>query len=44
MTGTNFYCQKICGEENFSIDEWNETARGLDTTNMLEVEKQAIPA
>lgn len=21
----NFYCQNICGDVNFSIDEWNKT-------------------
>ena len=31
----NYYCQKICGEENFSIDQWNKS--------YLEIEAMPIP-
>jgi len=38
----NFYCQKICGEEGFSIDEWNKVSKDLDKTNLSEQDKQDI--
>ncbi len=38
----NFYCQKICGEEDFSIDELNKVSQDLDKTNLTEKEKQDI--
>ncbi len=38
----NFYCQKICGEEDFSIDEWNEVSKELDKTNISEKERDDI--
>tara|TARA_R100000656_G_scaffold119948_1_gene94015 strand:- start:481 stop:702 length:222 start_codon:yes stop_codon:yes gene_type:complete len=42
MDSTNFYCQKACGEIDFSIDEWNETAEALELTNLSEEEKDEI--
>jgi len=24
MSESHFYCQNICGDDNFSIDEWNK--------------------
>lgn len=36
------YCQKVCGEIDFSIDEWNETSKALNLTNMTEREKNNI--
>lgn len=38
----NFYCQKVCGEQGFSIDEWNKASNDLDKTNLSEKEKQDI--
>ena len=42
MKKKNFYCQNICGEEGFSIDEWNKTYADLEKTNMSEKEKDLI--
>lgn len=36
------YCQKVCGEEEFSIDEWNKTSISLDKTNLSEDQKNEI--
>lgn len=36
------YCQKVCGEIDFSINEWNETSKALDLTDMSEDEKNEI--
>lgn len=38
----NFYCQKKCGEVNFSIDEWNKAfdycmENNLSEKNMSEI-------
>ncbi|WP_282638109.1 hypothetical protein [Sphingobacterium thalpophilum] len=38
----NFYCQKICGEEDFSIEEWTKVSQELDKTNLSEKDKQDI--
>lgn len=38
----NFYCQIMCGEENFSIEEWNKTLHDLENTNLSELEKDKI--
>ncbi len=42
MTKHNFYCQKKCGEVNFSIDEWNKAfdycmKNNLSEKNMSEI-------
>jgi len=42
MNNNNFYCQRMCGDEEFSIDEWNETFHALEKTNMTEREKDEI--
>ena len=26
---SNFYCQRMCGDTNFSIDEWNSVERSI---------------
>ncbi len=36
------YCQKVNGEVGFSIDDWNETYKALELTNLSEAEKDAI--
>lgn len=36
------YCQKVCGEVGFDIDEWNEVYHALELTDMSEAEKDAI--
>lgn len=38
----NFFCQKTCGEEYFSIEEWNEVSKQLDSAGISESEKNAI--
>lgn len=38
----NFYCQKLCGEENFSIDEWNEAFRYCEDNNIEGEESDRI--
>lgn len=38
----NFYCQRMCGDENFCIEEWNKVFHELEKTNMSEKEKDAI--
>lgn len=42
MNINNFYCRKICSDLDFSIDEYNETSKALDATNLTEVEKIEI--
>lgn len=42
MNNNNFYCQRMCGDENFSIYEWNETFLALEKTNMTERDKDEI--
>lgn len=42
MKNNNFYCQNICGSEDFSIDEWNKTFLALEKTNLSEKEKDYI--
>ena len=32
----NFYCQKRCGENDFSIDEWNKDYKSLINSGMSE--------
>lgn len=27
MAKTNFYCKKVCGDPDFSIEEWNKAFR-----------------
>lgn len=36
------YCQKVCGEVEFSIDDWNNESAALDLTNLSEEEKNEI--
>lgn len=38
----NFYCQHHSGHEDFSIDEWNEVNKELQTLPLTEKEKQDI--
>lgn len=38
----NFYCQKICGEVGFSIDEWNKDYVELEKSGLSQKEKDAI--
>ena len=42
MNKNNFYCQRMCGDENFSIDEWNQTYSDLEKTNLSKKEKTEI--
>jgi hypothetical protein len=42
MERENFYCQKICGDQEFSIIEWNEMSFALDKSNISEKDKQKI--
>ena len=37
-----FYCQKICGGDDFSIDNWNAVRIALDRTDMSEEKKNEI--
>lgn len=38
----NFYCMAICGSGDFNIEEWDETRKKLELTNLSEKEKQDI--
>lgn len=38
----NFYCQKTCGEDGFSIEEWNETYNELEKANLTDKQRQDI--
>ena len=37
-----FYCKKVCFDDSFSIEEWNEADKELDLTNLSEKEKLNI--
>ncbi len=36
------YCQKINGDIDFSIDEWNKQYKALELSNLSQSEKNAI--
>lgn len=37
-----FYCQKVCGEEGFSIDEWNKAYDYCEKAGIEGVERDKI--
>lgn len=37
-----FYCQKICGDENFSIDEWNKAFDYCNNAGVKGIERDKI--
>lgn len=37
-----FYCQKTCGSEDFTIEEWNKVSEDLEETNLSQQEKWDI--
>lgn len=39
---TNFYCQNICGDVDFSIEEWNKTYNEIKDLGLSEKEEQFI--
>lgn len=39
---SNFYCQHHSGNEDFSIDEWNEVNQELQSLPLTEKQKQDI--
>jgi hypothetical protein len=36
------YCQKVCGDENFSIEEWNNTYNSINNSGLTEAEENYI--
>lgn len=38
----SFYCQKVCGSEDFSIEEWNEAFRYCNEAGIEGVERDKI--
>lgn len=42
MKNEKFYCQKVCGSDSFSIDEWNQISKDLESTNLTKKEKNNI--
>ena len=38
----NFYCQNLCGEEDFDIEEWNKAFQFCLDAGLSEVEKSKI--
>lgn len=39
---THFYCQKVCGDGNFSIEEWNKSLKYCDDAGIEGVERDKI--
>lgn len=39
---SNFYCQISCGQENFSIEEWNKAYKEINAMPISEAEKQKL--
>lgn len=37
-----FYCQKVCGDVNFSIKEWNEAMKYCDGAGIEGIERDKI--
>lgn len=37
-----FYCQRVCGDENFSIKEWNTALKYCDDNNIEGKERDFI--
>ncbi len=37
-----FYCQKVCGDENFSIEEWNKALAYCNNAGIEGVERDKI--
>lgn len=38
----HFYCRKLCGDPDFSIDEWNEAFKYCNDNNIEGVERDMI--
>ena len=38
----SFYCQKVCGEVDFSIDEWNKAYKYCDDAGIEGIERDKI--
>ena len=38
----NFYCQRVCGEVDFSIDEWNRKNKLCNDLNIEGIERDRI--
>jgi hypothetical protein len=37
-----FYCKKVCGDDNFSIEEWNKASKMCDDTGITGMERDKI--
>lgn len=37
-----FYCQKLCGSDDFSIDDWNEAFEYCEKENIQGIERDKI--
>ena len=42
METANFYCKKVCGDPDFSIDEWNEAFDYCEKAGIDGVERDRI--
>ena len=42
MTRNNFYCQRTCGEVDFSIEEWNKAFRYCNNAGIEGEERDRI--
>lgn len=42
MNNTNFYCKKVCGDDSFSIDEWNKAFEYCNKAGIEGVERDKI--
>jgi hypothetical protein len=38
----HFYCQKLTGDENFSIEEWNQVYDSIKDAGLSEAEENRI--
>jgi len=42
MNSSNFYCQKLFGEEDFSIEKWNETYQMCLSLGITGIQKSKL--
>lgn len=38
----SFYCQKVCGDKDFSIEEWNKAYKYCDDAGIKGIERDKI--
>lgn len=42
IQSTNFYCQKVCGSDDFDIDEWNKASDYCNKAGIKGIERDKI--